>query len=76
MHGGHVSPEIERLQRYLEALETARRSLDEARKLRPDFGLDHALDRLRAMIAHGASLLSEQLMMEPDEDVPRRAARR
>jgi hypothetical protein len=67
---GHiVNNEIERAQRYLEALETARRAIEDARRLYPDFRLDHAVDRLRGMVSHGSLHLSELLGADVDATV-------
>lgn len=40
----------ETMHSYLSALDEAARAIDLARRLRPDPGLDHAIDRLRAML--------------------------
>jgi DNA transposition AAA+ family ATPase len=53
-----MSDDIDRLMRYLEALDRARLALDEARKLYPDLGLDHALDRLRSMMSQAGVRLN------------------
>jgi phosphatidylserine/phosphatidylglycerophosphate/cardiolipin synthase-like enzyme len=45
------------LQSYLEALNSAMESIDLARRLIPDPGLDHAIDRLRFLLLQGARLL-------------------
>ena len=39
---------------YLEALDCAGQALDRARRLVPDHGLDHGVDRLRALLLAGA----------------------
>ncbi len=54
-----------RLIAYLEALETAAGAIDRARRLFPDPGLDHAVDRLRVQSAQYALRL---LMIEPGPD--------
>lgn len=54
-----------RLIAYLEALETAAGAIDTARRLFPDPGLDHAVERLRVQSAQYAQRL---LMMEPGTD--------
>jgi hypothetical protein len=68
-----VGSEIERLQRYLEALETARQALEEARRLYPDLGIDHALERLRCMISQGAMQLSQALDAAAEDESGERA---
>lgn len=52
-----MSDDTERLMRYLEALDQARLALDEARRLYPDMGLDHAMDRLRSMMSQAGMRL-------------------
>ena len=51
-----------RIVAYLEALEAAAEAIDRARRLFPDPGLDHAMERLRLQSAQYAQRL---LMMEP-----------
>jgi hypothetical protein len=50
-----------RLAAYLEALESAAGAIDRARRLFPDPGLDHAMERLRVQSAQYAQRL---LMVE------------
>jgi hypothetical protein len=50
-----------RLAAYLEALESAAEAIDRARRLFPDPGLDHAMERLRVQSAQYAQRL---LMVE------------
>jgi hypothetical protein len=57
-HTGTVmQDQIERLHAYLNALDHARQSVDEARRLFPDMDLDHAVDRLAAFVKEGAQRL-------------------
>lgn len=56
-----MNTEIDRRQRYLDALERAGCAIDQARRLYPDFGLDHAIDRLRALMLRGAAHLDALL---------------
>lgn len=39
---------------YLEALDCAGQAMDRARRLVPDHGLDHGVERLRALLLAGA----------------------
>lgn len=52
-----MSDDTERLMRYMEALDRAQSALDEARRLYPDMGLDHAMDRLRNMMSQAGMRL-------------------
>jgi hypothetical protein len=49
---------LERLYSYLSALEAAAHAIEQARRIRPDPGLDHAIDRLRFMLLEGARELA------------------
>lgn len=49
--------ESQRLLDYLQSLQTAAEALNRARRLYPDFGLDHAVDRLRHYLGEGAQRL-------------------
>jgi hypothetical protein len=42
----------------LSALEGAAHAIEQARRIRPDPGLDHAIDRLRFMLFEGARELA------------------
>lgn len=44
---------------YLSALDSAAHAIEQARRIRPDPGLDHALDRLRALLLATARELDE-----------------
>jgi hypothetical protein len=46
-----------KLKRYLRLLDRARLALDEARRLYPDAGLDHAVQRLTAQLMEVSHLL-------------------
>lgn len=46
--------ELERLHRYLEALDQAGTAIETARRLRPQPGLDHAIERLRWLLLDGS----------------------
>ncbi len=48
------------LQTYLDALNSAMESIDRARKLMPDPGLDHAIDRLRFLLLQGVRMLPSE----------------
>ncbi len=50
----HDETRIARLQQYLGALEQAAQAIEQARSLQPHHGLDHAIDRLRALLYDGA----------------------
>jgi hypothetical protein len=55
-----------RLQAYLQALDAAVDALDRARRLFPDPGLDHALERLRLQ----SGLYAQRLLALDDEPSP------
>ncbi|MGE4073223.1 MAG: hypothetical protein AB7E72_18795 [Lysobacterales bacterium] len=52
-----MSMDSKDLQTYLEALNSAMESIDRARQLMPDPGLDHAIDRLRFLLLQAVRLL-------------------
>lgn len=52
-----LSMDSKDLQTYLEALNSAMESIDRARQLMPDPGLDHAIDRLRFLLLQAVRLL-------------------
>lgn len=53
-----MTARIETLHTYLSALESAAHAIEQARSIRPDPGLDHAMDRLRHMLFEGARELA------------------
>ncbi|GIX34568.1 MAG: hypothetical protein KatS3mg126_0347 [Lysobacteraceae bacterium] len=55
------APALERLQAYLEALQEAGLALDRARRLFPDHGLDHGVERIRAMMLSASAELQRRL---------------
>ncbi|UXI66584.1 hypothetical protein [Tahibacter amnicola] len=57
--------EIDTLYAYLGALENAAEAIDQARRIRPDIGLDHAMSQLRAMVARGG--MEMQRLLEATE---------
>lgn len=52
-----ISARIQRWRDYLDALDRAGQALDLARRLVPDHGLDHGVDRVRALLCAGAAEL-------------------
>jgi hypothetical protein len=53
-----MNARLELLHTYLSALEGAAHAIEQARRIRPDPGLDHAIDRLRFMLFEGARELA------------------
>lgn len=53
-----MNARIETLHTYLSALEGAAHAIEQARRIRPDPGLDHAMDRLRHMLFEGSRELA------------------
>lgn len=54
-----MGTETEQLHFYLSALESAAHAISQARKIRPDPGLDHALERLRRLLVEGGFELQQ-----------------
>lgn len=54
-----MSSEIDRMHAYLSAIDSAAHAIAQARALRPDMALDHALERLRALLVEGGTRLQE-----------------
>lgn len=50
----------EQLHFYLSALDSAAHAIEQARRVRPDPGLDHAIDRLRSLLLDGYRVLQQQ----------------
>ena len=48
---------LSRWQAYLEALDCAGQAMDRARRLVPDHGLDHGVERIRALLLAGVAEL-------------------
>lgn len=55
-----MSIAIEELHCYLSALDNAAHAIEQARRLRPDPGLDHAIDRLRTLLLDGYRVLQQR----------------
>jgi hypothetical protein len=53
-----MNTRLEQLHTYLAAIEGAAHAIEQARRIRPDPGLDHAMDRLRHMLFEGARELA------------------
>jgi hypothetical protein len=47
--------ELARWQDYLEALDAAGQAMDRARRIFPDHGLDHGVERVRFMLTQGVA---------------------
>ena len=62
------SSSLSELERYVDALQQAATAIECARKLRPNHGLDHAIDRLRAMLYDAAV----ELQTPTSQTVPQR----
>jgi len=50
----------EQLHVYLSALDSAAHAIEQARRIRPDPGLDHAIDRLRSLLLDGYRVLQQR----------------
>ncbi|MBK9657881.1 MAG: hypothetical protein IPO66_21680 [Rhodanobacteraceae bacterium] len=50
----------EQLHFYLSALDSAAHAIEQARRVRPDPGLDHAIDRLRSLLLDGYRVLQQR----------------
>jgi hypothetical protein len=50
---------VEELHFYLSALEQATYAIEQARRIRPDHGLDHAVERLRSLFVEGSQQLQQ-----------------
>lgn len=55
-----MSIATEELHCYLSALDNAAHAIEQARRLRPDPGLDHAIDRLRTLLLDGYRVLQQR----------------
>lgn len=49
----------EQLHFYLSALDNAAHAIEQARRIKPDPGLDHAIDRLRCLLVDGSRQLQQ-----------------
>jgi hypothetical protein len=50
-----IAAELARWQTYLEALDSAGQAMDRARRIFPDHGLDHGVERVRFMLTQGVA---------------------
>lgn len=50
---------IEQMHYYLSALDNAAHAIEQARRIRPDASLDHAFDRLQALMLDGHQALQQ-----------------
>lgn len=54
-----MATEPEHLHFYLSALDSAAHAIGQARRIKPDPGLDHALERLRRLLVEGSLELQQ-----------------